>query len=89
MLRVGYATSIQEIQYPGKELTSDHMSNQISQQSPREDFSEYVAHLQLHMALQARNLVPSLTSTADSRQALLHETQASCEKMISRQHRLG
>ncbi|MGV2388082.1 MAG UNVERIFIED_CONTAM: hypothetical protein LVR29_06370 [Microcystis novacekii LVE1205-3] len=28
---------------------------------------EYVAQLQLHMALQARNLVPSLTNTSDSR----------------------
>ncbi|MFM7450754.1 MAG: hypothetical protein ACKO24_19400 [Leptolyngbyaceae cyanobacterium] len=51
----------------------------------REDFSEYVAHLQLHMALQARNLVPTLTSTADSREQLLHQTQANFEKQISRQ----
>jgi len=53
----------------------------------REDFSEYVAHLQLHMALQARNLVPTLTQTADSREQLLHQTQAELEKMISRQMR--
>lgn len=51
----------------------------------REDFSEYVAHLQLHMALQARNLVPKLTQTSDSREQLLHQTQANIEKMISRQ----
>jgi hypothetical protein len=52
----------------------------------REDLSEYVAHLQLHMALQARNLVPSLTQTVvDSREQLLHQTQATFEKMISRQ----
>jgi len=51
----------------------------------REDFSEYVAHLQLHMALQARNLVPSLTHMADSREQLLHQTQATIEKMVSRQ----
>ncbi len=51
----------------------------------REDFSEYVAHLQLHMALQARNLVPSLHSTGDSRHSLLHQTQANIEKMVSRQ----
>jgi hypothetical protein len=59
----------------------------ISQQSstPREDFSEYVAHLQLHMALQARNLVPTLTQTTDSRQQLLHQTQATFEKLVSRQ----
>ncbi|MGB3136257.1 MAG: hypothetical protein WBB18_05575 [Nodosilinea sp.] len=51
----------------------------------REDFSEYVAHLQLHMALQARNLVPSLGNTGDSRQNLLHQTQADIEKFVSRQ----
>ncbi|WP_225907482.1 hypothetical protein [Leptolyngbya sp. BL0902] len=51
----------------------------------REDFSEYVAHLQLHMALQARNLVPSLSSSSDSRHNLLHQTQADIEKLVSRQ----
>lgn len=51
----------------------------------REDFSEYVAHLQLHMALQARNLVPSLSSASDSRHSLLHQTQADIEKLVSRQ----
>ncbi|MDJ0677103.1 MAG: hypothetical protein QNJ36_17265 [Calothrix sp. MO_167.B42] len=57
----------------------------------REDFSEYVAHLQLHMALQARNLVPTLQpqlkqqTPENSRQELLHQTQADFEKQISRQ----
>ncbi|WP_088240464.1 hypothetical protein [Calothrix rhizosoleniae] len=58
----------------------------------REDFSEYVAHLQLHMALQARNLVPTLKNSQpeqqtpeNSRQELLHQTQADFEKQISRQ----
>lgn len=51
----------------------------------REDFSEYVAHLQLHMALQARNLVPSLGHSGDSRHNLLHQTQADIEKLVSRQ----
>lgn len=52
----------------------------------REDFSEYVAHLQLHMTLQARNLVPSLKQTMeDSREQLLHQTQANFEKLVSRQ----
>ena len=27
-----------------------------------EEMSDYVAHLQMHMALQARNLVPTLTN---------------------------
>lgn len=51
----------------------------------REDISEYVAQLQLHMALQARNLVPSLTQAKDSREKLLQETQANIEKLVSRQ----
>ncbi len=59
-------------------------SNRLS--AEREDFSEYVAHLQLHMALQARNLVPTLSQTGrDSRGELLHQTQANFEKLISRQ----
>ncbi len=52
----------------------------------REDFSEYVAHLQLHMALQTRNLVPSLSQSQDnSRNQLLVQTQADIEKQVSRQ----
>lgn len=62
-------------------LTSSHLSDS----SAREDFSEYVAHLQLHMTLQARNLVPTLTSAVDSREQLLHQTQANFEKFVSRQ----
>lgn len=52
----------------------------------REDISEYVAQLQLHMALQARNLVPSLTDINSSRHQLLQETQATIEKLASRQY---
>jgi hypothetical protein len=51
------------------------------------ELSEYVAHLQLHMALQARNLVPALSNgrhIADSRSQLLHQTQADFEKLVSR-----
>lgn len=52
----------------------------------REDLSEYVAHLQLHMSLAARNLVPSLKPIQeDSREQLLHQTQANFEKLVSRQ----
>lgn len=58
---------------------------EVLNSSNREDLSEYVAHLQLHMALQARNLVPTLTKTADSREQLLHQTQADFEKFVSRQ----
>jgi uncharacterized membrane-anchored protein YhcB (DUF1043 family) len=49
------------------------------------EISDYVAHLQLHMALQARNLVPDLMQSGDSLQVLLQETQANCEKLSSRQ----
>ncbi|MBW4628552.1 MAG: hypothetical protein KME49_24315 [Brasilonema octagenarum HA4186-MV1] len=56
-----------------------------STNAERDDFSEYVAHLQLHMALQARNLVPPLKqSQEDSRDQLLHQTQANFEKLVSR-----
>lgn len=51
----------------------------------REDFSEYVAHLQLHMALQARKLVPTLGTGGDRRETLLQQTQADVEKLVSRQ----
>lgn len=52
----------------------------------REDLSEYVAQLQLHMSLQAKNLVPNLHhQVEDSRGQLLHQTQAIIEKMTSRQ----
>ena len=54
------------------------------QSETREDIREYVAQLQLHMALQARNLVPSLTNTRDSREKLLQDTQATIEKIVSR-----
>ncbi|NEP12777.1 MAG: hypothetical protein F6J92_28560 [Symploca sp. SIO1A3] len=64
-------------------INSAQASNKIFQ----EDISEYVAELQLHMALQARNLVPTLTQATDSREQLLHQTQANIEKLVSRQAR--
>ncbi len=60
----------------------------IASTAPREDFSEYVAHLQLHMALQTRKLVPNMlpmTQANDSRAQLLQDTQAQIEKQVSRQ----
>jgi len=60
-------------------------ANENNQLLFREDISEYVAQLQLHMALQARNLIPPLTEVTDSRQQLLQETQAQIEKLVSRQ----
>ena len=65
------------------------MDIQLTNQSEliREDISEYVAQLQLHMALQARNLVPSINNSnvTDSRQQMLQETQAIAEILASRQ----
>jgi uncharacterized membrane-anchored protein YhcB (DUF1043 family) len=69
----------------GTENTVTLHSHPSSTAPFREDFSEYVAHLQLHMALQARNLVPTLTQAVDSRQQLLQQTQADFEKQVSRQ----
>lgn len=68
-----------------KEEILDLHSAQASNGFFREDISEYVAQLQLHMALQARNLVPNLTQAADSREQLLQQTQANIEKLVSRQ----
>lgn len=67
------------------ENTLDSRSHQPLNTAVREDFSEYVAHLQLHMTLQARNLVPPLTTASDSREQLLQQTQANFEKLVSRQ----
>lgn len=59
-----------------------------SPQNQHENLSQYVAELQLHMTLQARNLVPSLGKGEEqlsSRDQLLQETQAQVEKLVSRQ----
>lgn len=67
-----------------KEVHLNLLQNQQSTITP--DVSEYVAHLQLHMALQARNLVPTLTTKSkDTREQLLQQTQADIEKQVSRQ----
>jgi hypothetical protein len=68
-----------------KEDTLDLRSAQAANDLFHEDISEYVAELQLHMALQARNLVPTLTKARDSREQLLQQTQATIEKLVSRQ----
>jgi hypothetical protein len=63
----------------------EHALLSSQSQNTREDIRDYVAHLQLHMTLQARNLVPTLTQAADSREELLQQTQANFEKFVSRQ----
>lgn len=67
--------------------TLDIQSTNQDRETLKEDISEYVAQLQLHMALQARNLVPTLHSAGinDSRHQMLQETQAIIEKFASRQ----
>lgn len=67
-------------------LSSNTLDQPFINQNIREDVSEYVAQLQLHMTLQARNLIPNITTqTKDSRAQLLEETQANLEKLVSRQ----
>jgi hypothetical protein len=66
------------------------LNTQPTNQEPelfREDIGEYVAQLQLHMSLQARNLLPNLTCNTlnSSREQMLQETQAIAEKFVSRQ----
>ncbi|MEM9136187.1 MAG: hypothetical protein AAGB01_02390 [Cyanobacteria bacterium P01_F01_bin.42] len=56
------------------------------ERAPQEDMSDYVAQLQLHMSLQAKNLVPSLAHSSDRHQNLLEQTQADFEKHISRKN---
>ena len=55
--------------------------------SLHQDVSEYVADLQFHMTLHARNLVPSINhnQVKDGREEMLQQTQAHFEKLISRQ----
>jgi len=69
----------------GKKETVNLSSSSVTNELVREDIGEYVAQLQLHMTLQSRNLVPTLTKVADSREQFLHETQAKIEKLVSRQ----
>ncbi|MDJ0511634.1 MAG: hypothetical protein QNJ64_20635 [Crocosphaera sp.] len=57
----------------------------VDQSLGQENMGDYVAQLQLHMTLQAKNLVPNLTQSPDTREQLLQETQATVEKLASRQ----
>ena len=63
------------------------MTSQInnSQQSHKEDISDYVAHLQVHMSLQSRNLLPQLSEIKDLSNDLLYQTQVKIEKTTSRE----
>lgn len=50
----------------------------------RDDFSDYVAHLHIHMGLQSRKLTRPLVYGGDSCDQLLQQTQATVEKQASR-----
>jgi hypothetical protein len=66
-------------------LTSLPSAQAVPQEVYREDFSDYVAHLQLHMALHSRKLTRPLVQGGDSCDKLLQQTQATLEKQASRQ----
>lgn len=64
------------------------MSQSLTSSTPasrsKEVLQEYVAELQLHMALHARNLVPSLDPQGERPLHWVHESQALAEKLASR-----
>ncbi|MGY6530134.1 MAG: hypothetical protein ACXITR_09410 [Cyanobacterium sp.] len=62
-----------------------NLNANIPHPSPKEDVSDYVAHLQLHMSLQSRNLLPSMNKTKDSNHNFVYESQATIEKFTSRE----
>ena len=51
----------------------------------KDEVSDYVAHLQVHMSLQARNLLPEIDQSKDNRSNLIYETQVMTEKFTSRE----
>ncbi len=78
---MSFKRSIEEM----KKETMNLPSNQNQPEGFYENISDYVAQLQLHMALQSRKLLPNLTDTKDGREEFLHQTQANVEKLVSRQ----
>jgi hypothetical protein len=68
-----------------EEIVLNWQTKSAQSQIRREDIKEYVAELQLHMTLQARNLLPTLTQGGDNRIQLLQDSQAELEKIVSRQ----
>lgn len=66
-------------------MSLEVISSQSAPVTP--EVCDYVTQLQLHMALQARHLLPGMNPSTqqDSRMQLLHQTQAEMEKSASRQ----
>ncbi len=54
-------------------------------QTHKEDISDYVAHLQVHMSLQSRNLLPQMNEVQDNSNDWLYQTQVNLEKVASRE----
>ena len=67
--------------------SSSNFSTPSDVSSQQGTILDYVADMQLHMALQSRNLVPGMNSAAvnNSRLEMLQEAQAASEKSASRQ----
>ena len=59
--------------------------NNLNSTRTREDISDYVAHLQVHMSLQSRNLLPHIGKAQDNSNNLLYQTQVNIEKLTSRE----
>ncbi|MBF2056850.1 MAG: hypothetical protein IGQ45_06430 [Cyanobacterium sp. T60_A2020_053] len=62
-----------------------NLNSNTANYSSQEDVSDYVAHLQLHMSLQSRNLLPSMNKTKDQNHNFVYESQATIEKFTSRE----
>ncbi|AUC62174.1 hypothetical protein AA637_13920 [Cyanobacterium sp. HL-69] len=62
-----------------------NLNSNIPHPSAKEDVSDYVAHLQLHMSLQSRNLLPSMNKIKDNNHNFVYESQATIEKFTSRE----
>jgi hypothetical protein len=65
-------------------VNSNAQSLSSANPAAREDFSDYVAHLHVHMGLHSRKLTRPLVYGGDSCDRLLQETQAILEKQASR-----
>jgi uncharacterized membrane-anchored protein YhcB (DUF1043 family) len=63
-------------------LSSAEQNGRSSQDQTDDHMSDYVADLQVHMALQARNLLPRLDM--QSKPGPAHQAQADVERYFSR-----
>ena len=82
---LGYTT--QSHKFGSKALLDSTFAFSSSQQSVGNSVCGYVTDLQIHMALQARHLLPSMNETdmADHHLKTVHQAQADMERTASRQ----